>query len=70
MEVTFGNEEKQKTGKLYWPSQNREFHKKGLHSLVVKLGWKKYSAMDQVAPEWGAKEYVIPLRVTDVIRDQ
>lgn len=69
VEVPFGPEETQKIGKLFWPSKNREFHKKGLHSLIVKVGWKKYGVMDQTEPEWSPKEYVIPLKITDVIPD-
>jgi hypothetical protein len=69
VEIPFGPEDKEKSGKLYWPSKDREFHKIGIHTLVVSLGSKKNGQMDQNPPEWNPKTISIPIEVTDIIKD-
>lgn len=66
VEITLNREETVKSGKLYWPSKSRDFHKKGVHTLVVSTGYKKYGQMDQNPPKW-TNTYPIKIKVTDII---
>jgi len=70
VEIPCGPNDMELSGKLYWPSKNREFHKPGLHTLIVSLGTKKYGELSGNPPVWNSTVQHIPIDIRGVIPDQ